>query len=519
LEGEGPAFLKQVCRMELEGIISKRRDRPYTGGRGHDWLKAKCVQAEEFVIGGYTEPAGARVGFGALLLGYYDSKGKLHYAGRVGTGFDADGLSSLFQKLQALEQKTSPFANHDREPSDKIHWVKPQLVAQLVFGSWTRDGLLRHASFQGLREDKPAKEVVRKHAASLAEVKALSAKEKPMKSTRTKPKAKSSAASPTQYSAARRSRKMSDERLAADYDTQELEFAGERLTSPDKVLYPEQGITKLDLAGYYRDIAEWILPYLEDRPLVLVRCPEGREKECFYQKHPLPGASAALRQISIKEKSKTGKYVIVDNAAGLISLAQIGALEIHAWGSRADKLEQPDQLIFDLDPDPQVAWSRVVEAAFQVREFLQELGLESFVKTTGGKGLHVVVPIDRRHDWDQAKSFCKDVANAIVSADSNSFTANMSKAARGGKIFLDYLRNGRGATAVVPYSTRARANAPVSTPLSWKELTPQIHSDQFHIGNIQQRLSKLKSDPWKALRSTRQSLTKPIHVLAKLMGS
>ncbi len=517
LEGDGPAFLKQVCRMKLEGIISKRRDKPYQSGRGQDWLKAKCVNTEEFVIGGYTEPAGARVGFGALHVGYYDRQGQFLYAGKVGTGFDAAGLKSLTAKLEKLEQKNSPFENF-KKAGGKTHWVQPLLVGQFVFGSWTREGLLRHASFQGLREDKPAKEVARDSAVSVAEVKKPSAEEKPMKATRVK---KSTASAQTQATAARHSRKSktppSDNELSQDYDVREQEFDGVRLTSPNKVLYPEQGITKLDLAGYYRAVAEWILPHLEDRPLVLVRCPEGREGQCFYQKHPVQGTPDTLRQIPIKEKEKTENYVIVDDVAGLISLAQIGALEIHAWGSRADKLEQPDRLIFDLDPDPSVAWPRVVGAAQQVREFLQELGLESFVKTTGGKGLHVVVPIDRRHDWDEAKQFCKDVADAIVAADSASFTANMSKAARGGKIFLDYLRNGRGATAVVPYSTRARENAPVSMPLAWEELTPQIHSDAFHIGNALERLEKLKDDPWSKLAKTRQSLTKPIQILSKLI--
>lgn len=293
-------------------------------------------------------------------------------------------------------------------------------------------------------------------------------------------------------------------------------FAGVRLTHPDKLLYPKQGITKLALANYYQAIADWILPHLKDRPLVLVRCPEGEGKECFYQKHPLRGTPDALRQVPVREKSSTKPYVIVDDVAGLIALAQIGALEIHAWGSRLDRLEQPDRLIFDLDPDPKVSWELVVASARQVREFLQELGLESFVKTTGGKGLHLVVPIDRRHDWDEAKGFCKQVAELIVTADPEHYTANMSKAARPGKIFLDYLRNGRGATAIVPYSTRARPSAPVSTPLTWSELSTRIHSDTYTVRNLQRRLSSLKCDPWEAIGTVRQSLAGPLKKLRVL---
>jgi bifunctional non-homologous end joining protein LigD len=258
---------------------------------------------------------------------------------------------------------------------------------------------------------------------------------------------------------------------------------------------------------------------LADRPLVLVRCPEGRQKECFFQKHPAAGTPETLRQIPVREKSKTENYVIADDVAGLISLAQIGALEIHAWGSRADKLEYPDRLIFDLDPDTGLPWKRVVESANQVRQFLLELGLESFVKTTGGKGLHLVVPIERRHNWTEAKAFCKRVADLIVAAAPSRYTGNMSKAARPGKIFIDYLRNGRGATSILPYSTRAREGATVSVPLTWKELSQDIHSDHFTIRNLPPRLASLKRDPWEGIAAVRQALSKPIEQLRTLPGT
>jgi bifunctional non-homologous end joining protein LigD len=305
----------------------------------------------------------------------------------------------------------------------------------------------------------------------------------------------------------------------ADYDAARQEFAGVRLTHPDKVLYPDDGITKLELAQYYREAAQWILPHLADRPLVLVRCPEGNGKECFFQKHPRLGTPETLRQIPVRKNTKTENYLVADDEAGLISLVQISALEIHAWGSRADRLEQPDRLVFDLDPDPALPWARVVASARQVREFLNELGLQCFVKTTGGKGLHVVLPIDRRHGWDEVKAFCKGVADLIVKADPNRYTANMAKSGRHGKIFIDYLRNGRGATAIVPYSTRAKPGAPISVPLTWEELDARIASDHFTIRNIGKRLASLKRDPWRGIDGIRQGLGRPIRELRALSRS
>ena len=286
-----------------------------------------------------------------------------------------------------------------------------------------------------------------------------------------------------------------------------IEFAGVRLTSPDKLLYPEEGISKQRLAEYYAQIAEWILPHLENRPLVLVRCPDGRHQDCFYQKHAMRGAPPALLQMPIQESSKTDNFVYLNDLAGLVSLVQIGTLEIHAWGARTDDIERPDRLVFDLDPDEAVPWARVVAAANQVRAFLRELGLESFLKTTGGKGLHLVVPVRRRHDWDEVKEFCRQVAAGIVRADPRSYTDKMSKAARRGKIYLDYLRNSRGATSVAAYSTRARSAAPVSAPLAWEELSAEVRSDHYTIANLPGRLKRLRRDPWAELGTSRQSIS------------
>lgn len=501
IAGQGGDFARQACRQHLEGIISKRGDRPYQSGRGYDWLKVKCVKEEEVVIGGYTDPSGSRHGFGALLLGYYDSAGRLQYAGKVGTGFDDRTLDSLLKRMQGLQQKEPAFSDRTHlTATQKSHWLKPELVAQIVYSNRTRDGLLRHATFLGLREDKPAKEVTFEEPVPVDEAVA---------------KANDNAAGKTRHRSPRKGKNIPEKSKEKDdlYDAASEKFAGVRLTSPDKTLYPQSGLTKLDLAAYYRDVADWILPDIRHRPLVLVRCPDGQQDACFYQKHPGAGTPSQLRQLPIREKNKREPYVLVDDVKGLIALAQVGALEIHAWGSREDRLEKPDRLIFDLDPDPSIAWKTVVNAARQLRDFLGELGLESFVKTTGGKGLHLVVPIDRRHEWDEAKDFCELVADTVVSIAPKQYTANMSKAARKGKIFLDYLRNARGATAIVPYSPRARENASVSAPLSWKELSPKITSDHFTISTIRRRLASLKQDPWEELTTIRQTLTQPIKQL------
>ena len=491
LSGSGQELMQTACKLHLEGIISKRLDRPYREGRAQDWLKTKCLKHDEFVIGGFTEPAGSRSAFGALLVGYHDDQGGLKYSGKVGTGFDQKTLKSLLKKLTPLVKNSSPFSDLSRTTGQAktVHWVKPVLVAQIAYGSRTSDGKLRHASFQGLREDKPAEDV------SLEKVVPLSRITKPARNIG-KP----------QHARTINSR------------AAEAEVHGVRLTSPGKLLYPDDGITKLALANYYNNIADWILPHVANRPLSLVRCPNGIGNESFFQKHPGIGTPAALGEVSLLEKGGLVKYSVVKDVKGLISLAQISAVEIHAWGSRIDNLEKPDRLVFDLDPDPGVRWKNVVESARQIRDFLQELGLESFVKTTGGKGLHIVVPIDRRHQWDEAKSFCRLVADTIVAAAPEVYTANLAKAARTNKIFIDYLRNGRGATAIVPYSTRSRPGASVSTPLTWKELTPQIASDQFNLVNVQKRLQSLRNDPWAEIKNVRQNLAQPMKKLQSLKG-
>lgn len=296
----------------------------------------------------------------------------------------------------------------------------------------------------------------------------------------------------------------------------ETEIAGVRLSHPDKILYPEDGITKFDLAHYYEQVSHWMLPHVKNRLLTLVRCPAGSAQKCFYQKHPGEGSPEHLRRFKVKEKNGTKEYLALYDEKDLISLVHMGVLEIHLWGSQADNFEKPDRLIFDLDPDPSVAWSDVVKAARELRVLLQGFELESFLKTTGGKGLHVVLPIERRISWDDAKDFSHAVALFLEAAAPDRFTSKMSKAARKGKIFIDYLRNDRGATSIAPYSTRARSGAPVSTPITWEELG-KVTSNQFTIRNLPARLARLKADPWAEIGKTKQaikaSMTKKLNSL------
>jgi bifunctional non-homologous end joining protein LigD len=374
-----------------------------------------------------------------------------------------------------------------------VTWVKPALVADLEFSNWTDEGLLRHPSFQGLREDKPASTVTHEEPLSLGEAGAIYNGRKPARRQRSGARATSRARSSVRASRVR----------AADSD----EYAGVRLSHPDKVLYPEGGITKRDLAEYYAKVADWMLPHVAQRPLAIVRCPAGRGKACFFQKHLCEGASAHLRKLNVSEKGAPEYHLAIDDLPGLISLVQIGVLEIHAWGSKAGQLEKPDRLIFDLDPDPSVEWPEVVAAARDVRTLLEELGFNSFLKTSGGKGLHIVVPVRPRAEWAEAKAFCRAVADVMARAAPDRFIATMSKAARKGKIFIDYLRNGRGATAVAAYSSRAKPGATVSAPIAWEELSPRLRSDHFTIENVADRLSKLKRDPWAEMAKARQSIT------------
>ena len=492
--GHGADVLQQACHSNMEGIIAKRSTSTYHGYRSPDWLKIKCTKQQEFVIGGYSKPEGSRVGFGALLLGYYD-KGDFVYAGRVGTGFTTESLKQITAELKKRKIDKLPFSTPPVTAERRgVTWVKPELVGEVEFTEWTSDGRLRHPSFQGLREDKPAKDVVRekpKSPAALTNGKrnaglAATNRKSHMATKSSKPPAKKTA------------------------DNAETTVAGVRLTHPDRVLYPEDKFTKRDLAEYYERVADWILPYVAGRPLTLVRCPEGYQGECFFQKHLTGSLPAAVRGVMVDVKGKQEEYVAIDDAAGLVSLVQMGVLELHPWPASEDNLESPDQLVFDLDPGEGTGWKEVVQGARDVRERLESAGLTTFLRTSGGKGLHVVVPLSRRNTWEEFKSFAKSVADAMTRDDPKRYIATMSKAKRRGKIFVDYLRNQRGATAVASYSTRSRRGAPVATPLAWDELTARTKPNMYNIVNLPKRLDKLKADPWADFFKTRQSITKKI---------
>jgi bifunctional non-homologous end joining protein LigD len=464
----GAEFLRNVGALGLEGMVSKRADLPYRSGRGPAWLKVKCTRRQEMVIGGFTDPAGSRQGFGALLLGVYEPDGSLAYAGKVGTGFDDATLASLRLELDALVRKDSAFRNPPRgAEARRAHWVEPMLVAEIGFAEWTADGTLRHASFEGLRQDKPARQVVREREASPAQG---------------EPGRKRAAAAPGPAA-----------RKARDPNA----VAGITLTHPDKVLYPDLGLCKRDLALYYAAVGKWMLPHAGDRPLTLLRCPDGWKKGCFYQKNADASVGDAISRVRIENSDGSlSHYTMVESEAAIVALLQLGVLEIHPWGSRGGRLGFPDRLIFDLDPDDETPWKDLRDAARVVRTLLDNIGLPAFLKTTGGKGLHVVVPIESTVEWEHAKGFTKAVAELLERTFPDRFTSKLLKVSRKGKIFIDYLRNAEGATAIAAYSTRARAGAPVAMPIAWDELARDVRFAHFNVKNAPGRLAKAKSDPW-----------------------
>jgi bifunctional non-homologous end joining protein LigD len=441
--GQGEKVFKNACKLGLEGIISKQLDSVYQQKRTQTWLKSKCVHEQEFVIAGYTQPKGAREHFGSLILGYYKNK-QLIYCGHVGTGFTEKKLTDIFAKMKKIVQDKSPFKQTPHEiKNEDVTWIKPKLVANIRYIEQTRKGILRAPSFLGLRLDKTAKQV-----------------------------------------------------------TQEVPIT---LTHPKTVLKTTGRVTKEQMAEYYGEISQYILPHLKNRPLSLLRCPATGTK-CFFQKNITTKDLASLNKIIIQKAGKKIHYVCANKKSDLIHLAQAGALELHPWGSKKDAVEKPDRIVFDLDPGQRVEWSQVIKGAFYLRKFLQQLGLKSFVKTSGGKGLHIVIPILRKYTWPDIKLFSQTVALAMAKEYPDLFTAKMGETNRQGKIFIDYLRNVRGATAVAAYSLRAHIDAPISTPVSWDELKKIKSSAQFNIFNIKQRLAKLKSDPWAGFFTTRQSL-------------
>jgi len=481
IETGGEAMFLKACELHAEGIVSKRANAPYHAGRSGDWLKSKCLREQEFVIGGYMLSSEGNDRIGSLLLGYYANQ-KLIYAGRTGTGFTQKTRRSLLTQLSALTTKTTPFDRPPAEARRNSIWVKPRLVAQVRFATWTADNLVRQAAFLGLREDKPATEVTREEPTIAPKPKSG-------------PKASHKAAITT---------------VAAKTAARSTPPTPPRLTRPDKILDPESGLTKQQLADYYAAIAEHILPFIADRPLSLVRCPDGVGHPCFFQKHVTTTLPSNINTINITDK-KSGKpepYITLDTPEALVSLAQLGVLELHPWGSRNEDLEHPDRLIFDLDPDESLSWSTLCSAAAEVRKRLKKAGLESFLKTTGGKGLHIVAPIAPNLTWQELKDAAHNLVLAMERDNPALYLTKMTKSARKGKIYLDYLRNERGATAVAPFSPRARAGAHVSLPLPWSALK-LTDRPVFSVTGFSTWRGRLRTDPWKAMLTLKQQLDPP----------
>ncbi len=440
---DGDIVLKHACRLGLEGIVSKLKSAPYHSGRSKAWLKSKCIDSDEFVVIGYVPSTTQRRTVGSLALGYFE-KGKLVYAGRVGSGFSAATADDLWRRLEDI--RIDAPALDPLPPAEarrNVRWVKPQLVAEVEMRGWTADGILRHAVFKGLRQDKEAADVAPRKPASKA-------------------KATSALAVP--------------------------------LTHPDRVLWPDVGVTKQGLAEFYSEIWPAIGPYVVDRPLALVRCPGGVEDGCFFQKHAWAGIGEHIHRS--RDPDGGEELLTIASLDGLLALVQASVLEIHVWGAKLASIEKPDGITFDLDPDPEVEWPDVIAAAVEVRERLEGVGLTSFVKTTGGKGLHVYAPLKPHAGWADVKDFAHRLALAMAKDNPRRYLAIASKSARRGRIFIDYLRNGRGATAVAAYSARARAGAAVSTPLAWDELGPEMRPDRFTVTNLLHRLASVE-DPWR----------------------
>lgn len=450
--GHGPQVFAASGKAGYEGIVSKQVDAPYVNVRARSWVKVKHEDTDEFLIVGHTAPKGSRVGFGSLLLATPDKDG-LRYVGRVGTGFDDDSLRALARTLKplAVEEAAVALPAHVPFRAASVHWVKPVRVAEVAFRGWGKEGLLRQASFKRLRSDKSGEDLAM-----------------PAKTT------------------------SSDDAVA--------------ISHPERVVFAKKKIRKGDVADYYRQMARWILPGIVGRPLSLLRCPDGAGKACFFQKHHGPGLGDAVHAVPLQQKSGREDYVYIDDVRGLLQLVQMNTLELHPWGATVADPEHPDRLVFDLDPGEGVGWNEVKAGARDVRDRLQEIGLRSFVRLSGGKGVHVVVPLQPAADWEQAKAFCEAFAQAMAQQAPERYVATMSKAKRGGVIFIDWLRNTRGATSVCSWSLRARESAGVAVPLRWEELARIKAADAFPLDKALARAKRLKADPWEGIDAVKQTL-------------
>ena len=483
-DGDAGPIRRQACSMGLEGIIAKKADAPYRAGRSADWLKLKCQNREEFVIVGWTPPAGRRAGFGSLHVGFHDASGALHYIGGVGTGFRDEELTSLRKRLDGMATPAPDgLLLSGERPDTKIKWVRPELVAEVQFAGWSGAGRIRHGVYLGLREDKSGADVVR-------EVPDPEAKREPFRAHRSgivvtaKPPDRSGPAprKPSVPAPARQS-------------------GAVKLTHPERELWP--GITKQILAEYWAAVAPVALPGLAGRPLALVRCPDGADGQHFFQKHAMKGMQQQFRE----GEQDGAPYLTFDDADGLQAAAQMAAVELHSWGSKVADAGHADQLVFDLDPGPGVDWATTVKTAHEVRERLEKVGLASFCRTSGGKGLHVVAPVTTEADWDSVRAWCRAFAEAMETEAPDRFVASVPKARRSGRILIDWLRNGLGSTAVGSFSPRARPGAPVATPVAWKDVTAKLDPAAFTLLTVPNRLKRLKADPWDGFAAAARPLT------------
>ncbi|WP_285358014.1 DNA ligase D [Pseudomonas sp. lyk4-R2A-10] len=461
------ALLNSACQMRMEGLIGKRLGSPYVSRRSSDWIKLKCKHRQEFVIVGYTDPKGARSSFGALLLGLHDrDSGELRYAGKVGTGFNETTLKSILAQLKPLRVKKPAVANPPTGFEAKgVHWLKPSLLAEVAFAEMTQDGSVRHAVFHGLREDKPAKDITEERA-------------KPMNTSKTESTAPSQSG-------------LADGKV--------------RITHPDRVIDASSGTTKMQLAEYYASVAEWILPQLKDRPVALVRAPDGIAGDLFFQKNAEHLAIPGIRTL---DKELTGQPVmLINNAEALIGAVQMSTVELHTWNATTTDLDKPDRFVLDLDPDPALPWKSMVEATALTLTALDELGLKAFLKTSGGKGIHLVVPLTRKHGWDEVKDFSHAIVTHMAKLLPERFSAVSGPKNRVGRIFIDYLRNGLGATTICAYAARTREGLPVSVPLFREEVGEIKGADQWNVHNVHERLAEVGDEPWADIKKTRQSIT------------